>query len=97
MTFRDKLDQIGASQHALAKRAGIAVGTLHKLITGKTLNPRVDIVYRIHLATKGKITFLDFVDPGDEREVRELIEKFGPLTDAPGPGRPATHKDEGHK
>lgn len=88
MTFREKLDRMGVTRYSLAKRTGIASTALYKLLAGKTGSPTVATVYRIHVATKGQVSFMDFIDPADERAVLELIEAFGPLQHAPGPGRP---------
>jgi len=87
---QQKLEELGATRYALAKRSGLSEATIKRLLDGDHDDPKLDTVHRIHVATGGKISYEDFVNPATTEEVKLLIEHHKPLRRAPGPGRPAT-------
>lgn len=74
-----KLAEMGTSLYALSKRTGTTLSGLSKTFNGSVASPGIDIIYRIHLATRGRISFLDFVNPETENEVRGRIKEFGSI------------------
>lgn len=84
--LQQKLDEMQVSRFALARRTGLSNSTLKRIFEGG--RPDFDSIYRIHLATRGRISYGDVADPAIALEVAELSRKYGPLRRARRPGRP---------
>lgn len=87
--LQSKLDEMQVSRFALARRTGLSNSTLKRIFDGEA-RPDFDTVHRIHLATRGRISYNDLADPVVAEEVAELARRYGPLRQARRPGRPKT-------